>query len=153
MTATSHAVLGTVIAAKIGNPALAVPIAIISHLAADAIPHWDVATHRGKKDIKKLILDLFLDVLLSFALSFVLLSLLFPKTNLSYAFLIIIASQLLDWLTGPYYLFDYLFNIHPPPFSWFYRLQKKFDHQLDKPWGIITQVGVIILVLILAKIF
>lgn len=153
MTATSHAILGTVIAAKIGNPALAIPIAIVSHLAADAIPHWDVATNRGKKDIKKLVFDLFADVLLSFILSFVILSLLFPNTSLSYAFLVIIAAQLLDWITGPYYLFDYLLNIHPPPFSWFYGLQKKFDHKLDKPWGIITQVGVVILVLLLSKFF
>jgi len=34
MTATGHAIIGTVIAAKIGNPYLAIPLAIVSHLAA-----------------------------------------------------------------------------------------------------------------------
>ena len=53
MTATTHALIGTIIAAKIGNPALAIPIAIASHIAADAIPHWDTATNRKKKTFKK----------------------------------------------------------------------------------------------------
>lgn len=39
MTATAHAIIGTVIAAKVGNPVLAVPIALASHIIADAIPH------------------------------------------------------------------------------------------------------------------
>lgn len=125
MTATAHAIIGIAIAVKVGNPALAIPVAFASHLAADSIPHWDVATHRHKKEIRRLIFDLFVDVSLSFILSVVILSLLFPKTSLSYAFLIIMASQLLDWITGPYYILDYLFKIHPPPFSWFYALQKK----------------------------
>lgn len=149
MTATSHAVLGTVIAAKIGNPALAIPIAIVSHFAADAIPHWDVATNRRKKNKKRLIIDAFFDVIISFVLSFIILSLFFPKTSFSYAFLIIICSQLFDWLMTPYYLF----NIDLPPFNWAYHFQKRFDHELDKPWGIITQVGVIAVVLTLAIIF
>jgi hypothetical protein len=35
MTATGHALIGTVIAAKIGNYALAIPIALGSHFLAD----------------------------------------------------------------------------------------------------------------------
>ena len=54
MTATGHAIIGTVIAVKIGNPALAVPLAIASHIAADAFPHWDEGTNSKKKVRKDL---------------------------------------------------------------------------------------------------
>lgn len=149
MTATGHAVLGTVIAAKIGNPALAIPIALASHLAADAFPHWDTATNGNRKNPQKMIISSFIDVALSFLLSFFLLSFLFPSTNLYYGFLIVFSAQFFDWLTAPYYFF----NIQTPPFTWTYKLQKIFDNELNKPWGIINQVGILALILLLAKIF
>ena len=70
MTATGHALIGTVIAAKIGNPALAVPIALASHFAADALPHWDTGYHRSHKSKRKFFLQSALDVMLGFALSY-----------------------------------------------------------------------------------
>lgn len=149
MTATSHAIIGTVIAAKFGNPQLAIPLALISHLAADFIPHWDVATNRKKKSKRRLISDAYFDVVLGFALSLILLIFLFPKTNTSYAFLIILVSQSFDWITAPYYFF----NIKLPPFTWAYHLQKLFDNELEKPWGIINQIIVIVALVVLAKIF
>ena len=45
MTATNHILTGSVIALAINQPALAIPIAFISHFVTDAIPHfagmWD----------------------------------------------------------------------------------------------------------------
>ncbi len=147
MTATGHAIIGTVIAAKIANPLLAVPIALISHVIADAIPHWDTGTNRDKKEYKKLFTDTVLDVVLGFVLSYLLVVLLFPKTSLTYAFALIIISQSLDWLTAPYYFF----NIKE--FEWVYKFQKLFDNQLRLPWGLVTQIAVLLLVVILAKVF
>lgn len=149
MTATGHAVIGTVIAAKFGNPALAVPIALASHVAADMIPHWDTATNGNKGDRKKVMVNTFFDVVISFVLAFFLLYFIFPKTNYGYAFMIIITAQLFDWLVAPYYFF----GIKIPPFTWAYKLQKIFDRELDKPWGIINQVAILVLIIILAKIF
>lgn len=152
MTATGHAVLGTIIAAKVGNPALAIPLALLSHVAADIFPHWDVATNgntKNKKDKRKLLILSFFDVLLGFTMSFIILSVFFSKTNLSYAFLLIIVSQLFDWMVAPYYFF----NIDLPPFNWTYKFQKLFDNELDKPWGIINQIAVLFLILVLAKVF
>lgn len=154
MTATSHAILGTVIAAKIGDPTLAIPIAFFSHIAADAIPHWDVGTngHRKKKNNKSLKLEFIeaaFDIMVGFIASLLLINFLFPQTNLKYAFLLIIVSQSLDWLMAPYYFFD----IKIPPFQWIYKFQKKIDNRMDKPWGIISQVAVIVLAITLAKIF
>ena len=147
MTATGHAVIGAVIAAKVGNPALAIPLALASHLVADFIPHWDTATNRDKKGKKRVFYESVVDVLISFVFSFFLLSFLFPKTNLFYAFLIILVAQSFDWLMAPYYFF----NIHA--FKWAYDFSKRFNTELDKPWGIINQVVILVFLLILAKIF
>lgn len=149
MTATGHAILGTIIAAKVANPYLAIPIAIASHIAADIFPHWDTATNARKKTKKRVIVDSFFDLILGFAISFAIIFLLFPQTNLLYVLLVILASQGLDWLMLPYYFFRIKF----PLFIWAYKFQKSFNHSLDKPWGIINQIAILVLIVILAKIF
>lgn len=148
MTATAHAVIGTVIAAKIGNPALAIPIAIASHAVADAIPHWDPGTNGKEKGKQRVLQDAAVDVILGFILSFTIIKLLFPYVDLSYAFLLIIAAQGLDWLMVPFYFLGIKF----PPSIWAYKFQKKIERRLDKPWGIINQVAIIALLVFLAKI-
>lgn len=40
MTATNHVVTGSVLAATLQNPALALPLAFILHFALDALPHF-----------------------------------------------------------------------------------------------------------------
>jgi hypothetical protein len=147
MTATSHAIIGTIIAAKIGNPALAIPIAIASHIVADAIPHWDTATNKSKKTFRRMFTDSFIDVVLGFVLSYLLIIFLFPATNLAYAVLIIFASQLLDWATALYYFF------HIQALKFVYSFQKLFNHDLDLPWGLVTQIIPVLTLVVLAKLF
>jgi hypothetical protein len=147
MTATSHAIIGTVIAAKIGNPVLAIPIAILSHIIIDTIPHWDTATNRKNKSFRRLFSESFLDVFLGFVLSYLLVFLLFPKTNLSYVFIMIIASQLLDWITSLYYFF------HIQTFKFIYSFQKLFNNDLDLPWGGLIQIIVVLTLVAVAKFF
>ena len=149
MTATGHAIIGTVIAVKIGNPALAVPLAIASHIAADAFPHWDEGTNSKKKSKERFIGESAFDVILGFALSYLIIFVLFPTTNLLYVFLIILASQSFDWLTAPYLFL----GLNIPPFNWFYKFQKSIENRLDKPWGIINQVLILVLIVVAAKIF
>lgn len=139
--------IGTVIAAKIGNPYLAVPIALASHVAADFIPHWDTATNVKKKGKQRVMMETIFDIAFGFLLSYVLLSTLFTNTNPLYAVFIILVSQSLDWLTAPYYFL----KIKTFPFSAAYKFQKIFDHELDAPWGIISQIAVVSLIVVLAK--
>jgi hypothetical protein len=40
MTATNHALTGAIIGLTIGNPLIAIPLAIASHFVMDAIPHF-----------------------------------------------------------------------------------------------------------------
>lgn len=147
MTATGHAIIGTVIAAKIGNPTLAIPIAIASHVVADAIPHWDVATNRKQKGIQRVLKEAFADEIIGFILSFLIIRFLFPGTNLFYAFTIIIFAQSLDWLMAPYYFFKI------KAFKWAYEFGKLTNKELREPWGIINQVVIISVLVALAKVF
>lgn len=149
MTATGHALIGTIIAAKVGNPALAIPIAIGSHFLADALPHWDTGTNRKTKSRKTFLAESAFDVLLGFVLSWLLIVWVFPTTNVPYAFLIIIMAQLPDWLTAPYTFF----NMNFFPFSNVYHFQKKFDNRLDGPWGVINQVAVVLTLIIFGRVF
>ena len=41
MLETPHALLGAVIAVKLGNPALSIPIAFASHFILERVPHWN----------------------------------------------------------------------------------------------------------------
>lgn len=42
MTATNHALTGAIIGLVVGEPILAIPIAIASHFVCDALPHFGV---------------------------------------------------------------------------------------------------------------
>lgn len=148
MTATGHAIIGTVIAAKIGNPALAIPIAVASHVAADYFPHWDTATNRHLKSIQALWRDSIIDTLFGFFIAYALITFVFRGTSPTYTFIIVIAAQALDWLTAPYLFFGW----HFPPFIWGYKFQKMFDTKMDKPWGIIGQAAVLIGLVLIAKL-
>lgn len=149
MTATGHAVLGAVIAAKVANPALAIPIALVSHVAADLFPHWDSGTNGQKKNGKRMFVEASIDVVLGFIIAYSIVLIAFPKTNLLYVFLIILMSQALDWFTAPYFVLGFKFA----PFSWFHSFQSAINTKLDKPWGIIDQVSILLLIVVVARFF
>lgn len=147
MTATSHALIGTVIAAKISNPALAIPLALASHFIADMIPHWDTLTNRENKNWNRLVIDSVFDGILAFALSYSVIKLLFPETNYLYTILIMFFAILPDLLHAPYTFFGI------KQFKWAYDFGRKTNKTLDKPWGIITQIVTVSLLVSLAMLF
>ena len=155
MTATSHALIGTMIAVKVGDPILAIPLSLVSHFVADLVPHWDLATHWREKTKMRLQLESVADVLLGFNLSFILYGLILqikPQAQISFIliFASIIVAQSPDWLMAPWVIFGKAF-----PFSkLMYQIQHRLNNKLDKPWGIVTQVvALIALFLILFVIF
>lgn len=155
MTATAHAVVGTVIAAKFGNPALAIPLALGSHIILDMIPHWDPLTTRREKGKARTFMDVCLDGFLGLIVSYLILVLVFPGTSIVYALVIIAAALFEDVLAGPYLFFDWKFF----PFYQFYRFTKITDNmlnhgkKLNNVWGKIDQVVIVVAVIILAKLF
>lgn len=47
MTGLNHALTGAAVATVIDKPALALPAALLSHFAADMVPHWDYRVRGG----------------------------------------------------------------------------------------------------------
>lgn len=152
MTATGHALIGIALAAAIPNPWIGIPTAIISHIAADAFPHWDTGTNmpwnnpKSKKTKKRFVIESFIDLGISLVLPLILLMLLFPTVNIMYGYAMVIAAQGFDWGSAPYVFLKWRFA----PFTWFIAAQKSFDHRLDKPWGIIGQAAIILILLSIA---
>ena len=144
MTATAHALIGASLAIRITNPYIGLPLAIISHFIADLIPHWDAGTNHRKKSLLRLKVEATLDVLLGFALVF----LIFREQIISnpiYMFSMVIAAQLPDWVEAPSSMFG--FNV--PPFSWLDWVGHKLQSRMQLPWGLITQVvsvGILVIV-------
>lgn len=149
MTGTGHAIIGTVLAAQFSNPVIGIPVAILSHLAADAFPHWDTGTNMKKKSRQALWIQSLLDVGISMIVPFFLIQYIAPETNLVYLYTMVIAAQLFDWGAFPYV---FLYQKYPP-FTWSYNIQLPFDNRLDKPWGIILQALALLLLIAWAKLF
>lgn len=143
MTATSHALIGASIASLIPNPILAIPLAITSHFAADLVPHWDAGTNRRKKSIMQLRFEAAFDVLLGFALVYLIFGSIVSSV---YLFIMIIAAQLPDWLETP----SSKFGLKIPPFSWVEWLGHKLQNRMQLPWGLVTQIVIVGLIVIFA---
>lgn len=147
MTGTAHAVIGTVIAAKVGNPTLAIPLALASHVIADLIPHWDTLTNRDRKSRRRLFIDTGFDGILALTLSYSVIVFLFPSTSYDYAILIMFFAVLPDLLHMPYTIF----NVRQ--FKWAYDFGHATNKTLDKPWGIVTQIFAVSLLVFLSLLF
>lgn len=145
MTATAHALIGASIASKITSPIIGIPLAIISHFVADLIPHWDAGTNHKQKSALRLKTEAALDVLLGFALV-----ILFFNSQVAnnpvYMFSMVIAAQLPDWIEAP----AWAFNLKIPPFSWMKAIGHKLQTRMQLPWGLVTQVVIVGLLILYA---
>lgn len=148
MTATGHALVGTALSATISNPIIGIPVALISHVFCDLFPHWDSGTHIKEKTQKRFVAEAVLDVLLSATLTYLTLHFIFPKVNLLYGFAMAFSAQLLDWITMLYVLL----KIKIKPIKLIYNLQVATNKTWDKPWGIIDQATLVIVLISLIKI-
>jgi len=145
MTATSHALIGGSLATIITNPIIGIPAAFISHFIADLIPHWDAGTNHRNKTKLRLKTEAALDVLLGFALVL----LLFRNLAFSspiYLLSMVISAQLPDWLEAP----SWIFGLQVPPFSWMDYLGHKLQSRMQLPWGLVTQVVLVGLLVLFA---
>jgi len=148
VTATAHALIGASLAVKIANPYLGIPLAILSHFVADLIPHWDAGTNHKQKSLTKLKIEAAFDVILGFSLVFLIFRN-FATANPIYLASMVIAAQLPDWLEAP----SWMFGFKVPPFSWLDWLGHKLQSRLALPWGLVTQIVVVGLMLLLTVDF
>lgn len=79
MTIFNHGITGAIIALKIKNPLLAVPLSFVSHFAQDLVPHHDYFAGKNDERLfsRKFTIMLILDCLASLSLLITLL-ILFP---------------------------------------------------------------------------
>lgn len=65
MTATNHAVMGSIVAVGVANPVIGLPLALLSHFVLDALPHFGAHTvaKPGSKEFSAILkTDAFLTV-------------------------------------------------------------------------------------------
>lgn len=112
MIELAHAATGGLIAYKIGNPLLSLPLAFASHFLIDLLPHWNPHLGREKKKLGKIKKETFLvvilDCLAGLAIGLYLASLVWP--NAWQALFIIggcFAGILPDLIEAPYYFFNW----------------------------------------------
>lgn len=142
MTATAHALAGAALVSFIPNSSVALPMAFASHFVLDLVPHWDTGTYRREKSPRRFLVESVIDLLLGFGLSFLLFG---SKVNPYLLTAGILVSQLPDWLEAPYLFLGWKF----PPFSTVKAFQSKLHFKKSLPWGFVSQVVVITLLILL----
>ena len=139
MTATAHALVGGAIAYSVQNPALGIPLSLLSHPVLDMIPHWDFGWGWRKKTKLKLFCEASLDLTVGIVASYAVFG---QFINIYYFLACVLGSILWDLLEIPYWRFF--------PFSTLHSIQHHIQGRAKLPWGILTQVvtvGIFIIIL------
>ncbi len=143
MLDASHALIGASLAKLVPNPYLALPLNLGLHFVGDLIPHWDFRTrHVQRSKLTTIALSLS-DAGVGYALGWWLFA---GSVPLPYLTIMMFVSQLPDWIEAPYHIFDWNF----PPFSSIKKLQSRWHHKLDLPWGLVWQTLIVALFLIIS---
>ncbi|MGE5042155.1 MAG: hypothetical protein ACM3IJ_04600 [Candidatus Levyibacteriota bacterium] len=148
MTATGHALVAALIAAKFHNPYVAIPASFVSHFALDLIPHWDTGLHHRDKTKQALVIESGIDVGISFLSAYVLYHGVLGGTDSILLFASVIAAQLPDWITAPYLILR-TNNVFSQWSKWMYKVQHLINSRLDQPWGIVTQVATVFILYVI----
>lgn len=115
MIELAHAATGGLIAYKLGNPLLSIPLALASHFLIDLLPHWNPHLGREKKKFGKIkketLFVIFLDCFIGLAIGLYLASLVLPDIRRAIFILAGCFFGILpDLIEAPYYLFGWKSN-------------------------------------------
>ena len=140
-----HTIVGAAIATKIGNPALALPIALLSHFVLDLTPHWNPHLNKEIKEYghitKRTKAIVTVDVIVSLISGFYLASLVLPDVN---KFLVVLAGCFLavlpDVAEGPHFFFGQRWR----PVKKLVEFQSKLQFNVPLIPGLLSQALVII---------
>lgn len=148
MLSIAHAPTGALIATKIPNPIISVPLILAAHYLEDRVPHWDVGTGMDcTPKVKKRAFwgELLLDLPLSIIIVYFFFQFGHPE---------LVWQAWLGWFVG--LLPDFLefpinfLNLHVPPFTWLSDIHHFFHRtQKNKFWGLLPQFAVILAVFLL----
>jgi hypothetical protein len=147
MLSIAHGSTGALIASKIPNPLISIPLILLSHFLEDSVPHWDVGqglTRKSKTKKAAFFQELFFD----FPLSIIVVYLFF---QIGHPF---DWRPWLGWFFGllPDFIeFPYLFlNQRGPLFKKFATFHTWWHHSTANLfWGLLPQFLVLLLILLL----
>ncbi|MBI1872082.1 hypothetical protein HYS10_01550 [Candidatus Collierbacteria bacterium] len=147
MLSIAHGLTGALIATKVADPLIYIPLITISHFIEDYIPHWDVGQGLTKK-IKKHKDAFFQEIFTDFPASLALVYLYFqhgrplsPLPWLGWFF-----ALLPDFIEFPYLFLGWRFF----PIKQLARIHKLFHHSIpNKFLGLLPQILLIIIIYLL----
>lgn len=151
MLLTPHTFVGIAIATSIPNPIISVPLSFLMHFAGDKVPHWDFYSNTKKEERLigwrplAVMADLVAGVAVGLTFTYYALWVTFDTSLALNIFLCGIASVLPDALEGPYIFMKY----EPKFLRHLTNLQRKAQFQAPLPWGILSQVFVVLVCLLL----
>jgi hypothetical protein len=146
MLLTPHTLVGIAIGTVIQNPAIAVPISFLSHYVGDVMPHWDFFSHTSREERLRgwrpiaVMADMTIGVAVGLTATFYALWALNNSALAIRIFLCGIAAVLPDVLEAPHIYMQK----DPRGLGTLTKIQKKLQVQAPLPWGIISQLLVIL---------
>lgn len=152
MLLTPHTVAAVAIATVVKQPELALPLAFLSHFVLDCIPHWDplvekLRTGKFSGVRRKTLLFILIDFLIALDLGLFFVWRALPDVVLATViFLSAFLANVPDALLIPQVFLG-------KKWSWavsYGRLHSRFQTRLSLPWGLLTQVVVIVIGLLVA---
>ncbi|KKT40137.1 hypothetical protein A3K29_04525 [Candidatus Collierbacteria bacterium RIFOXYB2_FULL_46_14] len=147
MLSIAHGLTGALIASKIPNPILSIPLVLASHFLEDRVPHWDVGqglSSQKKSKQTAFFQELFFDFPISILIVY-----LFFQMGRPFDW-----RPWLGWFIGllPDFIeFPYLFLNHRGSMIKKFATFHTWCHRStpDRFWGILPQVLILLLVLLL----
>lgn len=152
MTVTNHMMTGALIAVVIHRPALAIPLALISHFVTDMLPHYgygDVAFHERdsqKHFLLKQTLDTYIGLVLLWIVPYVVQSQQAPLVTL----LCMLAAFVPDVVWPYQYVMAHRRGVYPP-LNWYAKFHKAIQW-CERPWGIYFEAVWLAFVILSIKI-
>ncbi len=147
--ATAHTLVAGAIAAKVGNPSLALPLALTSHFILDSIPHWDFGTSWRKRTKFATGAFAIVDTVIGISLTWFMFA---PKVTPLLLASCLMLSVIPDWMEAPWYIF-FADPKHKGPkknaglfekvFYGVYKCTNKAHTKAPFPWGLISQIATV----------
>ena len=140
MTATNHAFTGAVVVLAVKQPALAVPLAVLSHFVLDAIPHFgihedDVIKRNGHWLFKSVVaVDVTLVLIGLVAIPWLLHAHVNPW--------LVLIGMLLALAPDAVWIYRFFYEVRTKlamPHGWFARFHQRIQWS-EKPWGIFVEI-------------
>ncbi len=146
MLQTPHVIVGTAIAIKVGNPYLAIPLALASHFVLDRVPHWNPHTYTEAMKFgipkKQTILLVLIDIGLAFGLGLLIASQFLPDyRRVLIILLAAFAAVLPDIAKYPFFLFK---KARKGLYKKYVDWERSMQTDVSLAPGVLTQLSIIV---------